>query len=183
MKKIIAGALLALMMTGCATTSGLEAKTSVSTFDGAKSVTIPAHGMNCTKGLVCDMIGFSWSSKLPDLSGFMVEIKDLNGGGNSKFYPIKVVKLNIDGEIVTLKPLIAGDGSKFDFDRTTLFKTTTRSYEAPISLLDKIKASNTTKTQIIAEGAVFEDVLKDSDKNSKAYYAMLRFLEQVEASK
>ena len=168
-----------ISVAGCANTSGLQAKTSVSEFDGTKSIVIPAHGMNCKKMPVCDMIGFSWTSKAPELAGFMVEINDFRGSGSSEYFAIKSVNIKIDEEVISLTPLDKLSGSDFDYDKTTFYTTTTRGFEAPISLLNKIKNSKITKTQIITDGATFEDTFKDGDKNSKAYYAMLRFLEQI----
>ena len=52
----------------------------------------------------------------------------------------------------------------------------------PLSLLERIKSSTDTKVQVIGKGSVIEGDFKNSGESTKAYYAMLRFLDEVKAN-
>lgn len=178
MKKILLALTSVLIFTGCATTSGLEAKTQVSSFDNSKTVAIAPHGFACTNYVTCASTGFSWNNKSPDQSAMLVEIVDPVVNGD--YHAIAGVKINIDGEIISLKPF-ASDTN--DFDHDNIYKKTSKLYEMPLSLIDRIQKSNTTKMQVIAKGAVLEGDFKNTGESTKAYHAMLRFIEQVKQAK
>ena len=178
MKKLFLALSATLILAGCATTTGGSARTSVSTFDGAKTVAVSPHGIACLNVYVtCASAGFAWSDKNPDQASMLVKIEEIANGGS--YHALSAVKLNIDGDIVSLKPLL-GDSNKFDFNTT--YKETSRLYSTPLTLLERVKASTSTKIQIIAEGAIIEGDFKNSADSTKAYHAMLRFLDEVKAN-
>lgn len=175
MKTMILGVLLSFSLLGCATTSGLDAKTTTSDFDKSKRVSIAPHGSVCTNNYAtCALLGFTWTDKKPEQSNILVQVTEPTNGG--EYHSIITTKLNIDGDIITLKPSI-GDTNSFDYNE--VFKTSSRLYDVPLSTLNKVKLSKITKIQVIADGAIIEGDLKDGDKNTKAYHAMLRFLDQI----
>ena len=175
MKKIFLGLSVSIaLLSGCATTSGLEAKTKVSEFDGSKSVSVSPHAIAC-KTMTCVTTGFVWNDKNPSQASTLVAIMSPSLGGT--YHAISSVKLNIDGDIVTLK---ASPGDSNDFKDDNTYKTTSRLYMTPLSLLERIEKSTTTKMQVIAKDAVIEEDFKNTGDSSKAYYALLRFLKQVE---
>lgn len=178
MKKVLFALTTALILTGCATTSGLDAKTQVSSFDGSKSVAIAPHGFACVNYLTCATTGFSWNNKRPEQASMLVEILDPVKGGD--YHAIAAVKINIDGEIITLTPAV-GDTNNFDYD--DIYKKTSRLYTMPLPLLERIKQSNITKMQVIAKDALIEGDFKNTGESTKSYHAMLRFLDQVKAAK
>jgi PBP1b-binding outer membrane lipoprotein LpoB len=57
-KKLLAVALGAFLISGCANNVGLNPETNVSKFDGVKTVTIQPHGADC-----CMSIGAFWTEK------------------------------------------------------------------------------------------------------------------------
>ena len=181
MKKIIAGALLTLMIAGCATTSGTQAITSVSSFDGTKSVSIEPHTLGCVQTVVCTSLGFAWTDKEPSMASILIEVTHTNG---TKHHPISSAKLNIDGDIVDIKPF-PGSVNRFESSvvSTIPHTETNRLFVAPLDLLYRVKNSTNTKMQVVAEGALTEKELKNSGDSSFAYHSMIRFLDQVEASK
>lgn len=180
MKKVfLASLVISSLLSGCATTNVADARTEVSSFDGSKRVSVSPHGSACINSyLTCAMLGFTWTDKDPSQSNILVQIMEPAKGGD--YHAIATTKLNIDGDIITLKPSL-GDRNNFDYDN--VFKTTSRLYDVPLSTLERVKASTNTKIQVIADGAVIEGDLKNSGDSTKAYYAMLRFLEQVKATK
>lgn len=179
MKKIFLASLVAsALLSGCATTNVADARTEVSSFDGSKRVSVSPHGAACINSyMTCSMLGFTWTDKNPNEASVLVEIMEPAKGGD--YHSIATTKLNIDGDIITLKPSL-GDRNHFDYDN--VFKKTSRLYSVPLSTLERVQASANTKIQVIAEGAVIEGDLKNSGDSTKAYYAMLRFLEQVKSS-
>lgn len=181
MKKILTGALLALAMTGCVTTSGSEAVTNVSSFDGSKTVSIEPHTLGCVQTVICTDLGFAWTNKEPNTATMLIQVDHVNG---TKFHPISSAKFNIDGDIVEVSPF-PGSVNKLDSSVTSTIPSTntSRLFVTPLDLLYRIKNSTNTKMQVVAEGALTEKELKNSGDSTYAYHAMVRFLEQVEASK
>lgn len=177
MKKIFLSLGAALLITGCATTSGLEPQTNVSSFDGTTSVTIQPHAIACSS-MVCGLTGFTWNDKKPNNASTMVSIMSPKLGGD--YHSIKSVRLNIDGQIINLEPF---PQSTTDFSSDDMYKKSSRMYSTPLPLLESIKDSTNTKMQIIADGILIEEEFKNSGDSSKAYYALLRFLEQVDSAK
>ena len=180
MRKIFLATLAAsALLSGCATTNGADARTEVSSFDGSKRVSVSPHGAACINSyMTCSTLGFTWTDKKPDEASILVEVTEPVSGGD--YHSIVTTKLNIDGDIVALKPSL-GDRNHFDYDN--VFKKTSRLYNTPVSTLERVEASTNTKIQVVADGAVIEGDLKNSGESTKAYYAMLRFLEQVRAAK
>ncbi len=178
MNKLLLGLFCIAILSGCATTSGTSAKTEVSSFDGSKRVSVLPHGSACINSyMTCALLGFTWTDKKPSQANVLVQITEPVNGGN--YHAIATTRLNIDGDIITLNPNL-GDRNHFDYD--SVFKKTSRLYDVPMSTLERIKASKNTKIQVVADGALIEGDFKNSGDSTKAYYAMLRFLEQVEAS-
>lgn len=167
------------LLSGCATTNVADARIEMSSFDGSKRVSVSPHGAACINSyMTCSMLGFTWTDKNPNEASVLVEIMEPAKGGG--YHAIATTKLNIDGDIVTLKPSL-GDRNRFDYDN--VFKTTSRLYNVPVSTLERVEASTNTKIQVVADGAVIEGDLKNSGESTKAYYAMLKFLEQVKTAK
>lgn len=179
MKKIILALSTILLLAGCATptTTGTSAKTTVSTFDGKKTVSVVPHTIACADVIDnCATIGFAWNDKTPEQASALLKISD-----SVSFHAISAVKFNIDGDIVTLNPN-SSDSNKFEHNSLGS-KITSKLYAVPLSLLESIKSSKNTKVQIIATGTIIEGDFKNSGDSTKAYYAMLRFLDEVEVNK
>lgn len=180
MKKIFfAGLIASALLSGCATTNVADARTEVSSFDGSQRVSMSPHGAVCTNSyMTCASLGFTWTNKYPDEASMLVKIGEPAKGGD--YHRIIATKLNIDGKIITLSPSL-GDTNHFDND--SVMKNTSLLYTVPLSTLKQVQSSTNTKIQVVADGAVIEGDLKNSGESTKAYYAMLRFLEQVRAAK
>ena len=181
MNKLLLGVALVLTLPSCTTTSVGDARVSVSDFDGGKSVTIMPHKLVCSDYATCLTVGYHWSNEHADNAGVLVEINDSATG---KYHPFISFKLNIDGEIITLKPH-EGDKNNFDHKVTANLVTTktSRLFTVPLNVLERVQLSNSTKFQIVSEGLVVEGDFKDSKENTRAYQAMIKFLEQVKSTK
>lgn len=179
MKKLILVLASVLMFTGCATTSVPETSTKISDFDGTKSIAGDMNTVGCTNNyLTCSFFSFIWSEKTKENATILVTIQETNNGPTSKYRPISSVKMNIDDEIVTLKAV-----SENKFDYNTNHKITDRLYVVPLEVLERVRASNTTKAQIIADGAIVERNLKiqvnNNNKETKVGQALNSFLDSV----
>lgn len=181
MKKIIALAFTSsLFINGCVSKPVSDAHTTVSDFDGSKSVAIASHSFKCTSNnLACSRIGFAWMDTKADEAYLLVSIREMRTQSGS--YAISGVRFNIDGEIVSLEA--HKDGTNRSSYNKLGRKTTSRLYVAPISVLNKIKKSNITKLQIVTKTANFEGSFKDSGESTDAYQAMIKFLAQVNEAK
>lgn len=170
MRKILMGGLVAigLSLGGCSTTSGTGAETSVSNFDGSRSVGISAHGAACTS-MKCPMLGATWVEKHPNTVGFTVQV--LNEITN-----INSIAFNIDGEITQL------DGIGLtDFDHMANAKISRKSIVADYSVLEKILNSKRTWLRVSTSNGVIEAAIIDGATDSKAFHALKRFDAEVKA--
>ena len=179
MKKRLIGLGLIISLAGCATAPVQEATTEVSSFDGSTKVFMMPETFKCVNSFTtCASIGFAWQSTYPEEASVFLEVTDHAVAGS--YHPIRSVRLNIDGEIVSLKQ---SPVSMNDFKNSSGNYQTRLTFIAPVALLEKIKSSKDTKMQILSEGAVIEDGFKTSEENNKAYQAMLNFLVKVNAAK
>jgi hypothetical protein len=166
MIKILVIGLASLFTVGCATTSGLNPQTAVSNFDGVKSVAIVPHGAAC-KSMVCPMIGATWLDDQPNNVGLSVQL--LNETANIHF-----VSFNIDGEIITLKPL-----GLTRFDKGAAGNYSQVTMVTSYSVLTKILQSKRTWMKVSTSKGGHEVAIIDGTVDSKAFNALKRFDTQV----
>ncbi len=170
MKKILAVALGALMLAGCANNVGLNPETNVSKFDGVKTVTIQPHGADC-----CMSIGAFWTEKVPDMAV-------LNLTTYVKYMNLEGAELRVDDKIIKLQPV--DTLTKFEQmmpgDNAVNMPTSTRGFALPLSDLKQIMTAKTSMIRLttLSDGAIVATI-KDGKNDTKAYYAMQRFLKQI----
>lgn len=180
MKRIILWASLSLALAGCATTSGLNPTVSKSEFDNTKVIDIEPHGLSCKNtGVYCPTLGFRWSDDNSSSALIRIVMIDLYGtqiiGGD--YVGIRDLRLKIDGEMITLKPVGIGL-TDYNYDKIT-GKTSTQAYVVPTSLLTKIYSSKETLVQIVTDKGNIEDYIVKPNADTKAYHALSRFLDAI----
>lgn len=170
MKKVLAMGLGALLLAGCANNVGLNAETSVSKFDGVKTVTIQPHGADC-----CMAIGAFWTEKVPDMAV-------LNLTTYVKYMNLEGAELRVDNKIIKLQPV--DTLTKFEQmmpgDNVVNMPTSTRGFALPLSDLKQVMAAKTSMIRLttLSDGAIV-GTIKDGQNDTKAYYALQRFLTQI----
>ncbi len=167
---LIAGVLgFGLVLSGCSTTSGLNAQTATSGFDGKKHVRIAPHGAACTS-MICPAIGAVWIEEAPDLVGLNFEVvNDIRSIDSAEF--------NIDGEIIKLKNT---DLTRFNTD---IGVSSAKTYTTDFKVVDRIINSKRTWVRLSTSKGYVEAAIIDGDKDSKAFNALKRFKDQVEATR
>lgn len=177
MQRILFAFSLILSLASCATTSGLNATSTQSSFDGSKSIDITPHGMSCKNtGIYCGMLGFRWDDKHPNTAFIRTQVIDMAGtmlvGG--KFVNIYKLRFNVDGNITDLQPI--GDGfTKHDYD-TIIGRTSNQAFAVPVDFLRTLHSSQNVKVQLVTDKGNFNDYLITNGKDTKAYNALGRFL-------
>lgn len=168
MRKTLA-ALGVIFLAGCSTTSGTGPNVSHSGFDNAKIVSIDPHAGAC-RVVVCTGLGAQWNAKRPAEVILIVHIfNDLQA--------ITGAKLNIDGEIHTLK--IKETFTEFSRPGSIL-KESSKGFLVPIELVRKITNSQRTWLRVHTNSGSFEDAVIDGQTDSKAFNALKRFLAEVD---
>jgi len=168
MKKVLlVGVLgLGLVLGGCSTTSGLDATTGTSGFDGKRHVRIEPHGAACTS-MICPAIGAIWIEDEPNLVGLNFEVvNDIRS--------IYSAELNIDGEV---KKLTNTSLTSFN---TKIGVSSAKIYTTDFTIVDKIINSKRTWVRLNTSKGYVEAAVIDGDKDSKAFNALKRFKRQVE---
>ncbi|WP_433846897.1 hypothetical protein [Acinetobacter proteolyticus] len=166
MKKIILTSLLCLAFTGCATSSGLDAKVSTSGFDNSKSVAIIPHGAACTT-MYCPAIGASWIDKDKENVGLTFQVSNITSA-------IYSASLNIDGEIINFK-----NQHLTDFNSSSGMQSSRMMEVTDYKVIEKILNSKRTWVKISTSKGAFEAAIVEDGKDSKAFHALKRFNEQV----
>lgn len=161
--------LLATTLAGCSTVAGSDASVSRSGFDGARIVTINGHGNAC-KSMRCTGLGAQWTSKNPTEAVLVVYLfNDIKG--------ITGASLNIDGQtydLSTMQPFT----NFSDFRAAT--QESRKGFLVPTDLVRKITASQRTWLRVQTNAGYVEDAVIDGQTDSKAYYALKRFIAAVD---
>ena len=161
---------LSFFIIGCSTTSGLNAITSTSNFDGVKSVGIAPHGAAC-KSFACPSLGATWLDNQPNNVGFAVQIFN-------SIETINSVAFNIDGEIIKIDALLPTR-----FSQESGINLSTTSVVTDYKVLTRILQSKKTWMRVSTSKGSHEVAIIDGNIDSKAFHALKRFDAQVNEAK
>lgn len=177
MKANIVAALLVsgwAFLAGCATSSGLSAKTSYSGFDNAAVVNIPPHGNipNGGMNMILTGLGAQWNQANKNEVVLIVAIF------NDRT-PITGAEVNIDGQKVALTPSPGITDTAAGGD---IMQTSTKAYLCDVATVEKIVASKRTWLRVHTPTGYLENGVIDGSKDSKAFHALRRFLNEVKVN-
>lgn len=170
-KQFAALAMCAALAAGCANTTGGDAKVSQSGFHQAAVVKIDPHGTGMMNGLSMQVItiGAQWQQQNPNtavvLAGVYGEIIGVTGAA-----------LNIDGEIVDLKPI----PGLTRFEGSGMQAQSLRTFNTSVDTIRKLAGAKRVWIKLNTTKGWMEDGIIDGEKDSKAYHAMRRFVAAVD---
>lgn len=160
------GALAAIA--ACSTTTGLDAQSSRSGFDGARRVSIIPHGNACTR-MLCTGLGAQWTEAAPGGALLIVRV-------SNEYLAILGAELMIDGQRHSLK---AVEGSTEFSAPGSVMRESTRGFSTSLDIVRAITASRKTWLRVRTPHGYIEDAVVDGDTDSKAFHALKRFLSEV----
>lgn len=167
MKKVFFGLVFGLIVSGCATTDGMPASSTVSGFDGSRFIDIPPHGTQCRGRMICPIVGASWNTKA---SAPVITV-----GLANKTIGIRSASLNIDGRLVEL-----GQASTLTrFENLAGIKQSTNMFPIAMADLEAITTSKRTWLRVVTMDGVVEDAIIDENGDSKAFHAIKRFVAEA----
>jgi hypothetical protein len=137
-----------------------------------------ATAFNSASGLDETRIGAEWNAANGKAAILTIEIVDIE----NEYHAITGVKFNIDGEIVTLTPVSGSATDFFKDDAAPSIKTSSRGYVTTIDVIEKIIHSHKTWLRVSTPTGYIENAVIDGDKDSKAYNALIRFMNAVKAN-
>jgi len=162
-----------VLLSGCSTTSGLDASVARSGFDGATVVTIPTHGTRCgSMSAPCLGLAAQWSSKSPSESILQASVL-------GEYKAITGAALSINGVVVRLQP--ASFVTDFSKPGDPL-RTSSASFTVPLDLLKNISQAQSVWLRLYTPTGYVEDAVKDGESDSKALHAIGRFLQAVDGA-
>lgn len=157
-----------LLLSGCATTDGLQPTVSYSGFDKSQVVDVPPHGATCATH-PCVAIGAQWSSAHP-------ESAMLHAALIGEIRAITSLSLSIDGQRIELRPV--RHSTEFDTSNKYLIKSQ-RSFFISTSDLVRVTKSSSVWVRIGSNGGYLEDLIVDGSRDTKALHALRRFAGKI----
>jgi hypothetical protein len=172
---VLALAILLSCFAGCttATTSVRAPTVGYSGFDNARTVSIVPHGtaLNSMMDVATTSIGAQWSASHVDQVTLVIEVY------GASYTAVTGAELNIDGEKIALTP--AGYATDMEPSGIAGFMTSTKSFLTDLDTVEKIIKSKRTWLRVQTPTGTLENMVADGAKNSKAYYALIKFMDAV----
>jgi hypothetical protein len=157
-----------IALTACANNIGSAPTESYSGFDDAKIITLPKHGNACG-GWVCTGLGGQWNEAHPqEVLLFVTVFNDITG--------ITGALLNIDGQKIRLK----AQQATTSFDQQAM-KISSKTFLVELDLIQRIVGAKKVWLRVETPDGSLEDAIIDGETDSKAFYALKRFLSKIEA--
>lgn len=156
-------------LAGCTTTSGSAPQVSRSGFDGARVVSIQAHGLAC-RDMLCPGLGAEWNSRRPDMAVLSVHLFNA-------YAPITGAELSIGGRpAVRLHDPIMPTGLSYSGG----MRQSSQAFAVPMALVREIAASDRAWLRVLTTSGAVEEAIVDGGTDSKALHALRRFVGQVD---
>jgi hypothetical protein len=171
--QFVLGCAVVALVNGCGTTTGLSPRTAHSGFDNARTVSVAPHG-NISAGLsgTSTGIGAQWSEAHKDQAILIV-------AAYLTYTAITGAELNIDGEKVRLTPTATATS----MESSSGVKMSTKAFLTELATVEKIIKSKRTWLRLHTPEGSIEGAVIDGDKDSKAYHALIRFMDAVKGTK
>ena len=176
MRRFVLVAAVAAALAGCATNSGSDATEHRSGFSGGRIVSISPHGAICpiaTMGVGCSSLGAYWDSTRPDRAQLVVMLLD------ARYKSISGLDLNIDGRITRLEPISLPTASERIPGAGVV--QSSRHFATTLAIVRELKSAKRVWLRIHTLDGYLESAIIDGAQDSKAYHAIGRFVEQVDA--
>lgn len=174
MKKYIIAGFLSILLVGCANTQGTNPVSGVDRYSGSKTVLIQPHGTDC-KTMQCISLGAFWIESEKDMALLTVSLLNTTDFIRSAY-------LEIDGEKYPLRD--DGDMTRYDrpLSNSPTYIESKKDYIVPLELIKKITSAKKAWVFVQTGSGYMSNAVIDSQGDSKAYYAMQRFLTAIPKS-
>lgn len=169
----VLGFALVAVVNGCGTTTGLSPKTAHSGFDNARTVDISPHGTISSGNSAGIGIGAQWNEAHKD-QAILIFVVYLTYTG------ITGAELNIDGEKIALTPTATVTDMASD---VTGMKSSAKGFVTKLDTVERIVRSKRTWVRLHTPTGTMESAVIDGAKDSKAYHALKRFMNDVKPVK
>ncbi|SFQ99086.1 hypothetical protein SAMN04487773_0915 [Enterobacter sp. kpr-6] len=171
MKKIAATVLLSISLAGCANNQGLNPVLGTDRYSGSKTVLIQPHGADC-QSMQCIALGAFWTESEKDKA--LLTISLIN---TSDF--IRNAYLEIDGNHYALKD--GGDLTRYEHPLSNMpaYSESKKDYVISLEVIRKITSAKKAWVFVQTGSGMLSDPIVDAQGDSKAYYAMQRFIQAI----
>ena len=168
MKKLIIGAAMLTILAGCSNTNGLEAVSGTDRYSGAKTVIVSPHGADCQTSQ-CIMLGAFWTESHKDIALLTVSLANTGDFIRSAY-------LEIDGNKVQLRD--GGDLTRYDSNitRSASYVKSSKDFFVPLGVVKDITKAKKAWVFVQTGTGSMSNAIIDAHGDSKAYYALHRFV-------
>ncbi|EOT1756506.1 lipoprotein [Citrobacter koseri] len=168
MKKFLVVALGMLVLAGCSNTQGTGPISGIDRHSGSKTIIIQPHGTDC-ESMQCIALGAFWTESEKDYALLTVSLMN-----TSDF--IRSAHLEIDGVKYPLRD--DGDLTRYDrpLNNVSLYVESKKDYIIPLDIVKKITTAKKAWIFVQTGSGYMSNAIIDAQGDSKAYYALQRFL-------
>ena len=163
---LIAGSTI-LLLAGCTTIDHSPERGSTG-FDSTRTVSITPHE-NASDRMIPTGIGAQWTAAKKDEVILIIAVFN-------NHVEITGAELNIGGERIALTPTANVTDMKADLNN---LKTSTKGFLTTLHTVKKIVNSGRTWLRVHTPTGTMDDAVKDRARDSKAYHALKRFMNDV----
>lgn len=144
MKKLfLVGLLSAMLISPAQAFFRAKAETVVDDFDGSTMVKITHGGLDCSRTTLCPMIGFAWSSKIPNELLIDTQMYD---PFTRQYFNIERLEISVDGNIQSFE----GVGTT-SLNHDSIATYSKQGFFVPIELLDVFKTNKNIKIRLVTD--------------------------------
>lgn len=148
-----------------------KAETVIDDFDGSKTVQIRSGALDCTKALLCPMIGFGWVSTVPDKFAIRAEMLD---AFTKQYFNIEKLQISVDGNIQTFE-----GHNMTSYNHDSYSTVSSRLFILPTEYLDVLKNSQNVKIRLVTDRGNYDGAFTGGKRQSVADKHYRLFLDEM----
>lgn len=182
--RMLCAVAVVVLLAACGATTGTNARSSTSAFDGSRTVYIEPHGTDCGMSMVCSSLGAQWNSKAPSQAVLVIETM-------GAYQSIDSASLNIDGHITHLdrssglthfSQSVQQSAGTYSSAIAELGRTSTQAFHGSLDLIRQMLGAHDVRLRVVTSEMTIDSVVFAAHKDSKSHHALERFMVRVNAA-
>ena len=171
MKRLIFSIVMAIAVAGCSNTSGLNPVSGVDRYSNSKTVYIQPHGTDC-QSMQCIMLGAFWTETDKDTALLTISLANSTDFISSAALEVdgKMYQLRNEADLTRYSSMIGGSAA---------YVKSSKDFLVPLSVIKDITKAKKAWVFVKTGTGSMSDAIIDAKGDSKAYYALRRFISEI----